>query len=142
MGKQSGGGARTDFGIGRNAEGGRMGFANNISQRARLAQATTAAMRAGQDRIRRLPNSVTGQGATGRAVRVNPRNAMTPGMVRVNTPRGMTLPPSNRVGQYQFDLGTGGRRGYSPRTFGEARRAAQRDAAQVGAAAITYRGTP
>lgn len=141
MGKQSGGGARTDFGIGRNAEGGRMAFANNISQRARLAQATTAAMRAGQTRLQRLPNSVTGEGAAGRATRVNPRNAMTPGMVRVNTPRGITTPPANRVGQYQFDLGTGGRRGYSPRTFAAARRAAQRDAAQVGAAAITFRGT-
>ena len=62
MGKQSGGGARTGFGIGRNAEGGQMGFAANISQRARLAQATTAAMRAGQTRIQRLPSTTEGDG--------------------------------------------------------------------------------
>lgn len=141
MGDRTSGGARTDFGVGRNAEGGRMAFANNVSQRARLAQATTAAMRAGQTRIQRLPNSVTGEGATGRAVRVNPRNAMTPGMVRVNAPSGTRLPPNNRVGQYQFQMGTGGLRGYSPRSFGDARRAAQRDAAQMGAAAVTFRGT-
>ena len=40
MGKQSGGGARTGFGIGRNAEGGQMGFAANISQRDHIANAT------------------------------------------------------------------------------------------------------
>ena len=57
MGTKTGGGARTNFGIGRNAEQGQMGFAANISQRARLAQATTAAMRTGQTRIQRLPST-------------------------------------------------------------------------------------
>ena len=146
MGKQSGGGARTGFGIGRNAEGGQMGFAANISQRARLAQATTAAMRAGQTRIQRLPSTTEGdQGATiaraGRNVRVNPRNAMTPGMVRVNAPAGTRLPPANRVGQYQFAMSNGSLRGYSPRTFAAASRIARQDAARSGSPAITFRGT-
>lgn len=146
MGKNAGGGARTGFGFGANSERGQIGFAPNISQRTRLAMATTEAMRRGVDRIRPVPSPAAGdQGATiaapGRARAVNPRNAMTASMVRVEPSRqNPTLPRPNQVGQYQFEV-NGRLRGYSPRPFREAANLARRVAAEQGTPVIRFRGT-